>query len=70
MIVELQIKDYRGIPNLPVAPLGRLNLLVGMNAAGKTSVLEAIELVSSVADMLPLRSNCYRRGEILQPRSG
>lgn len=65
MIEELQIKDYRGIPDLTVAPLGRLNLLVGMNAAGKTSVLEAIELVSSVADMLPLRSNCYRRGEIL-----
>jgi len=65
MINELQIDGFRGISSLTIAPLGRVNLLVGMNTAGKTTALEAIELVSNVGDPLRLRSICYRRGEIL-----
>jgi len=65
MINTLEIEGYRGIRKLAISPLGRVNLVVGMNAVGKSSVLEAIELASSVGDPMRLRSICHRRGEIV-----
>ena len=65
MINEIHISGYRGLRDLTVEPLGRVNLLVGMNNSGKTSILEAIDLVSQVGEPLVLKSICERRGEIL-----
>lgn len=44
-IESLQIETYRGIKDLHVDNLGSVNVFVGDNNTGKTSVLEAIELM-------------------------
>lgn len=47
MYIEwLQIQNVRNLTNLRIQPATRLNMLVGPNASGKTSVLEAIYLLS------------------------
>lgn len=45
-ITNLIIESFRGIFGLKISDLGRVNLLVGNNNAGKTSVIEAIALIS------------------------
>lgn len=49
-IQNLFIQNYRGIKDLNLQNLGRINLLMGRNNIGKTSVLEAIELVLNPGD--------------------
>jgi len=44
-IENLQINRYRGIKNLQIANLGKINIIVGGNNSGKTSTLEAIQLL-------------------------
>jgi len=42
---ELKIETYRGIKDLCLKDLGDINILVGDNNSGKTSVLEAIQIL-------------------------
>lgn len=49
------IETYRCVSNLKLDNLRRINLIVGMNNCGKTSVLEAIQLLRSSDDL----SNIY-----------
>ena len=44
-ISELNIITYRGIRNLEIDDLDRVNILLGDNNSGKTSVLEAIQIL-------------------------
>ena len=44
MLDSLLIKNFRALEHLEVPQLGRVNLLVGKNNAGKSSVLEALRL--------------------------
>lgn len=44
-IENLEIHSYRGVQNLKIDDLGAVNILVGDNNTGKTSVLEAIQLL-------------------------
>lgn len=44
MLRSLEIRNYRNLRHLTIEKLGRVNLLVGKNNTGKTSVLEAIYL--------------------------
>jgi|GEM_PF-166076 len=44
-ITEMKIKTYRGIKDLSIPDLRDVNILVGDNNAGKTSVLEAIQIL-------------------------
>lgn len=46
MIETLSIEGFRGFEALEIGGLGRVNLLVGRNAVGKTSVLEAISVLA------------------------
>lgn len=46
MIETLRIEGFRAFRELEVTGLGRVNLIVGRNAVGKTSVLEAISVVA------------------------
>ena len=42
---ELSIGTYRGIRDLCIKDLGDINILVGDNNCGKTSVLEALQIL-------------------------
>ena len=44
---DLAIKGFRGISNLTLPGLGRVNLFAGKNSIGKTTVLEAVQLYAS-----------------------
>lgn len=62
MITDLTVSGYRSFSKLRVDRLTRVNLLVGTNNAGKTSILEAVELVATGTVEGLLRS-ATRRGE-------
>ncbi|MBK7535311.1 MAG: AAA family ATPase [Myxococcales bacterium] len=48
MISHIRLRDFKGHRDTTV-PLGRLTMLVGDNASGKTSVLQALELQAAMA---------------------
>lgn len=64
MIKALSIKGFRAFEDFSLTELGRVNLLVGNNNSGKTSILEAIQLYASDGSPLPVRSIAGRRGEM------
>ncbi|WP_157758995.1 AAA family ATPase [Cystobacter fuscus] len=49
---HLSITAFRGLRELTLEKLGRVNLLVGLNDSGKTSVLEAVSLMARPLDQL------------------
>nr|WP_276978512.1 ATP-binding protein [Ferrimicrobium acidiphilum] len=65
MIKSLEVVGYRGFDRLEMSELGRINLLVGKNNSGKTSVLEALSLLSSGYDPSALLRIVTRRGEMV-----
>jgi hypothetical protein len=52
MITNLQIRNFRGFKDVSLKELRRINLLVGGNDTGKTSVLEAIILLLGRGDQV------------------
>lgn len=46
-IHSLSIENFRSLSSLTLPDLGRINLLVGKNNSGKTSVLEALRVLSN-----------------------
>ncbi|EPX56600.1 hypothetical protein D187_007942 [Cystobacter fuscus DSM 2262] len=68
MLTSLKVIGFRNITSLSMQGLSRVNLLVGENSAGKTSVLEAIEILL-LARTMPhiLASGPIRRGEGIAP---
>lgn len=50
MFTDLHITDFRGIEDLKLSDLGRVNLIVGENNTGKTTLLEAISLGAAPED--------------------
>lgn len=42
---QLQIKGYRGFKTVELSQLGQINIFVGDNNSGKTSLLEAISIL-------------------------
>lgn len=63
MLRTIRIQNFRGFPSFELNNLGRVNLLVGTNNSGKTSVLEAIQLLCSRNNLEPLRDVMKGRGE-------
>jgi AAA15 family ATPase/GTPase len=62
MLKSLTIKNFRCFEEFELKQLGRVNLLVGKNNSGKTSVLEAIHILDSVSP-IPFWQAIERRGE-------
>ena len=60
---SIRISGYRGLDSFRMDGLGRINLLVGTNNCGKTSILECIELLRSSGNRYVLSSILGRRGE-------
>ena len=50
LLPSLKIKNFRAFDDLEVSTLGRVNLIVGKNNVGKTSLLEAVWLWASRGD--------------------
>jgi AAA ATPase domain len=63
MLRSLKIENFRCFQTFELQQLGRLNLLVGTNNSGKTSILEAIQLLNSKSNLESLRDVMISRGE-------
>ena len=50
MLERLRVQNYRGLRDLAVDELGRINVVAGRNNAGKTTLLEAIFLLSGAGN--------------------
>jgi energy-coupling factor transporter ATP-binding protein EcfA2 len=72
MINSIKISGYRGFSDFSMTGLGRINLLVGRNNTGKTSILEALHLLASGSDLSALWRILLRRGEqpVFEPSPG
>lgn len=66
MYSSLSIKNFRGIESLQLDKLQSINLLVGKNNVGKSTVLEAAFLLSGVGRPEVLLSLGYARGQVFQ----
>jgi hypothetical protein len=62
MYGAIQIQNFRGFDTLQVGDLSRVNLVVGKNNMGKTGVLEAIHLLTSVGNFSAIRRLNSLRG--------
>jgi hypothetical protein len=67
MLSSITIDGYRSLNHFEMKGLGRVNLLVGLNNSGKTSVLEAISLFASGNDFFPIWLLSWRRGDVMVP---
>lgn len=65
MLRDLQVKNYRCLQDFSVEGLAQINLIVGENNIGKTSLLEAIYLLSHHDDLAGASASLF---EILQGR--
>ena len=63
MLKSLTLENYRGFHRFELHDLGRVNLIVGTNNAGKTSVLEAVHILEALGEFGPIWSTLSRRGE-------
>ena len=50
MLNSLEIKNFRILEDFKVSKLGRVNLIVGKNNSGKSSVLEALRIYAGNAN--------------------
>lgn len=64
MIESISITNYRSFSKLTVPNVARVNLIVGTNNSGKTSLLEAMYLLTSEDPVASLISILKERGEI------
>ncbi|MDX2216416.1 MAG: AAA family ATPase [Oculatellaceae cyanobacterium bins.114] len=65
MLRSLRIENFRCFQAFELQQLGRLNLLVGTNNSGKTSILEAVQLLTSHSNLESLREVMISRGEYI-----
>lgn len=63
MLGEFQIRGFRAFSEYSLSDLKRVNLFVGRNNAGKSSLLEALYLYESRMDLEALQSLAAKRGE-------
>ena len=63
---DLRLSKYRRFENLDIPSLSRVNLFVGPNNSGKTSLLEAVHLLISQNDVNGILSLVRRRGKLTE----
>jgi hypothetical protein len=65
MLDSLRLENYRCFPTYRLSSLSRVNLIVGKNNCGKTSVLEAVHLLAAGGDPRVLLGTAVERGEVV-----
>lgn len=65
MIESLAVENYRSFESYRIDRLATVNLLVGRNNCGKTSLLEAVEFAASDDSVVSLVRTAIRRNEIV-----
>src|SRR5690606_8010060 len=68
MIEKIKIKNFKNIEELEL-PLDSVNVLVGANNAGKSSILQAIQFSISIAQTTTLENTWWRRNNGILPTS-
>jgi AAA15 family ATPase/GTPase len=63
MLKSIKIDNFRCFQSFELQQLGRINLLVGENNSGKTSILEAIQIFCSRCNLEILRETMNQRSE-------
>jgi hypothetical protein len=63
MMTSLDVENYRRFERYRLDSLRRVNLLVGHNGCGKTSLLEAVYLLASASKTEALKEIAYERRE-------
>jgi energy-coupling factor transporter ATP-binding protein EcfA2 len=64
---NLKIGAFRGLRDVELDGLGRVNLLVGPNDSGKTSILEAVSIFCRPRDLRSWLNATWRREAMLNP---
>lgn len=70
MLTSLEIKNFRTFSHLFIERLGRVNLILGKNNVGKTTLLEALQLYCSVWPPSSVRQMLNRRNEVARLPDG
>jgi len=60
MIQQLSIQNFQGIESIEFNDLGRVNLIIGGNNTGKTSILEALTLLTGDESLLKSLPSLFR----------
>ena len=68
MLKSLALRGFRAFESYELAELATVNLLVGKNNSGKTSLLEAVELLVSNGHLSVFSEVARRRGEVVSYR--
>jgi AAA15 family ATPase/GTPase len=63
MLKSLKIENFRCFKNFEIQQLGKINLIVGSNNSGKSSILEAIYLLKSDSKFESIKEMMIGRGE-------
>ena len=62
---DLVVKGFRGIEDLEISRLGRVNLISGKNSVGKTSLLDAVRVYAARGDYSVLPDILRTREELI-----
>ena len=63
---EIEISHFRGFDYIKIANLTKLNVFVGSNNVGKSSILEAVFMLSGMSNpIMPARINYWRIAYLL-----
>ena len=68
VINSIEINNFRGIKQLTVSDFSKINLIVGDNNSGKTTFLEAIQLLFAKPQLSYVR-NVINQRTILKPNN-
>lgn len=59
---DIEISNFRGFDNLKINGLSKLNVFVGANNVGKTSILESAFILTGMSNpLMPTRINYWRQ---------
>src|SRR5881394_2848215 len=68
ILTALNIERFRGLQDVQISPLKRVNLIMGQNNTGKTGILEALFLLSPHGDAYHAANLFRNLGEHLKNR--